>query len=836
MILSALLWAWLAAAAQDAAPAQGGCAADAATLVTEAGAMLAASGSEPSVETLAGARRLVRAARRLDTSAGLALYAADLAFAAGDAEEGGDLLAAAADAAPAELSPAELLLLARRAEQRRRWREAITRYRELAQSLTARGEPADWIAPRVRELALEEEAGAIALPSSGPSVEARLALADGKRALAAGRLREARDFLRTALQLEPSYVEALLALAALESRAGRSGPALKACREALAIEPDRVETLTLLSNLLWAEPDRGAKEESLALLDRAVALRPDLRAPLRLSADRWAEYGDAPKAQERLDRYLVRATPKEREQVEPLREALARRIRGAPEVSPTPQAPAAEEPASAAIDRWRKAQVYVARGDPASLAAALALLDEAEKLDPAFAQAPELAAAIHERRSEWKEAEDALNRAIRADPSRASSHESLARILERDPARPDEAARAWSLAEQAGSTEALFPLAQSAERAGRDAEALRLYRRYRDEAPAGLNAAEAGDAVRRLDRERSRWLLAAASLFALLGCAAAVVLYRAKTGATFEHWLSRTPARAPEARRIVGRLRHEALKHGGMLLSDGADRIEKGDAAARQGTAELLVARLYGEAGSRGLVAEAQGSIAALCALARADGMRLNLAHRDPVFPFLVRGVRALRRARRSLRRLARSGASGPGDVRRAARLLRSAARLFRLASGSEIERSVDRASALPVRLDALQALLSRMAVETDRPAPALATRGENLPPVRISPSDWETLWRNLFANALGAGRLALAATERRDAITGEARLRIALADDLPGALTVDEIRARPADRGLGVVVEILRRNDGSIDVVPAPEPGFTKGIVIELPIVEVPS
>ena len=147
----------------------------------------------------------------------------------------------------------------------------------------------------MRELEIEEQAEAVALPTSGPSVEARLALADGKRALAAGRLREARAFLRAALDAEPAYVEALLALAALESRAGRSGPALAACREALAIEPDRIETLTLLANLLWAEPDRAAKEESLALLDRAAALRPDSRAPLRLSASRWAEYGDAPK-------------------------------------------------------------------------------------------------------------------------------------------------------------------------------------------------------------------------------------------------------------------------------------------------------------------------------------------------------------------------------------------------------------------------------------------------------------------------------------------------------------------------------------------------------------
>ncbi len=836
MILGALLAAWLCAAVQEEAPIAADCSPDAASLTAEASALLAAAGPEPSGETLVRARRLLRAARRLDPSPDLTLRAADLAFLAGDAEEGGDLLAAAADAGPARLSPPELLLLARRAEQRRRWREAITRYRELSQQLAASGDFAVWIAPRVRELEIEEQAETIALPTSGPSVEARLALADGKRALAAGRLREARAFLRAALAAEPAYVEALLALAALESRAGRSAPALEACREALALEPDRVETLMLLANLLWAEPDRAAKEESLALLDRAAALRPDSRAALRLSASRWAEYGDAPKAQERLDRYLAKATAKEREQVQPLREALAHRLEAVPQVSPTPAAIPADEPASAAVDRWRKAQVYASRGDAESLTAALALLDEAEKLDPGFAQAPELAAAIHERRAEWGQAEAAFGRAIRIDATRASSHEGLARILERDPARSDEAARAWSRAAEAGSTEALFHLAQAAERAGRDGDALGLYRRYRDEAPAGLNAADADAAVERLDRQRSTWLLLVGSLAALIAGVAAVLVYRTRTGATFEQWLLLHPARAGDARRIVGRLRHEALKHGGMLLSDGADRIEKGDAAAKRATAQLLSARLYGEGKSRGLLAEAEGAIAALRELARADGVRLNLAHRDPVFPFLVRGIRALRRTRRSLRSLAASEAPRPVDARRAARQLRNAARWFQLASGSEIERSVDRASALPVRLDALQALLARMAVEADCDAPEFETAGENLPPVRISSADWETLWRNLFANALSAGRLALRAEERRDPITGEAYLRLVLADDLPGALTIEEIRERPSDRGLGVVAEILRRNEGAIDVVRGPSPEFTKGIAVDLPTVEVPA
>src|SRR6185436_7761931 len=138
----------------------------------------------------------------------LDLAAADLAFAAGDLEEGGDLLAAGAEADPrAALSPGELYLLARRAEERRRWREAIQRYDGLRRALAAEGEPAPWIGPRIRELELEARAAAIAPPPSVPPAEARLALADGKRALARGQLGDARTKLLLALKLSPGYAE-----------------------------------------------------------------------------------------------------------------------------------------------------------------------------------------------------------------------------------------------------------------------------------------------------------------------------------------------------------------------------------------------------------------------------------------------------------------------------------------------------------------------------------------------------------------------------------------------------------------------------------------------------
>ena len=117
------------------APVSGDCSKDPEALVERAESLLTASPG-PAEEAIARARSLLRSARRSGRSAVLDLRASDLAFSAGDAEEGGDLLAAAAEADPRlALSPAELSLLARRAEERRRWREAIQRYDALRRAL-----------------------------------------------------------------------------------------------------------------------------------------------------------------------------------------------------------------------------------------------------------------------------------------------------------------------------------------------------------------------------------------------------------------------------------------------------------------------------------------------------------------------------------------------------------------------------------------------------------------------------------------------------------------------------------------------------------------------------
>jgi tetratricopeptide (TPR) repeat protein len=812
--------------------ALGDCPEDAAALAAEADSLVAAGVPRPDTASLDRARRLYRRVRVLAPSPAYSLRAADLACAAGDEEECGDLLSEAAEASPAALSASDRLLLARRAESRRTWRDAIVQYRALKSSAPD-ASLASWADAQIRRLEVEEEAQVIPAPAAVPPPEARLALAEARRALAAGDLPKARERVGIAQRLAPGYPEAALVLAGLETREGRVPEAIRAYRETLAADPNRVEALVGLANLLWDEPDRAAKEEALSLTDRAAASRPDAPSLLRTAALRWAEWGDAPNALSRLDAYRRRVGPEEKRTTDSLRETLARRVDAALSGAVPPEEAEAPELSSPAVDEWKVAQAYVRRGDAASLAAALDHLREAERRDPTFAPAPELAGAVYEKQGDLSLAQKAYERAIAADPARAATYDRLAFLLARQPGKETEAVEAWRRAEQAGSSEAPFALAESAVREGRRGDALALYRRYLAESPGGVHTEEVTRSIARLEsrQRQGRGALGAAAAAFLL--AAAFLAFRRFGGRTFAEWIRANPARAREARPVVGRLRHEVVKHGGLLLADATKRLSEPDAEARGRTAALLQSRLFGGSGARGLLAESADAFERLRVLAREDGVRLNLERKDPLFSPIAGGCAILRRLERPLSRIAEDGDADPGTVSR----LERAADLFGSASGAGISRALDDASSTIVRRSDLQGILEAICAEKGLdPCPALEWQGPELA-VRIHRADWETIWRNLFGNALDASsrevRLGVFSELRRDAVTGAPVARIVLADDAARPLTSDMIRGRGADRGWGIVADLLRRSDGSADVSPAPAAGFAKGVVLEVPAVE---
>lgn len=798
-------------------------------------------------DSLEATRDLVRRARVAAPSLELDLLAADIALAAGDDEEAGRLAEEIARTAGELLDAPARLTLARRAESRGDRKGAILQLGHVLTLLQRQGVVAPvGIVAKIRRLDAEEQAGALvvhALPAASP--EAQEAFASGRAAAEKARVDAARESFRRALRLSPGYVEAAIALGALETRQGKTPEAIAAYRTALTADPDRFEAVLSLANLLWAEPDRGEKEESLKLLDRAIALRPDLLR-LRLGAvDRFMEWGDAARALERLDAYRVLASPAERSATDALRQRLASRL--------VPSAPATEGTASGlpdlsspALAPYRLAQIYVTKGDEASYDSALELLAEAERLDPRFAAAPALAATVHEKRGDLSRAEAALRRARERDPSRATTHERLAALLS-GMGRTQEAEEAWTAAEKAGSREALFRLAERAESKDRmDGRARGLYELYLEESPDGPHADEARAAVARLRTHEVRLLAlafgGASAALLLLGCLAWFRL----SGETLESWLAKEPDQAREIRPLVGRLRHEVFKHGGLLLADAAGRLEDSDSEAARSAARLLSSRFTGSPSSRGIVEEAERLLDELAKKARARGFRLNARHKDPILSDVHRVLAGLSRASSDLASAA-EGTLSPRRRRALRTRLRAAADVLSSATGARLGKILDDVSSTTVTSQDLEGLLAAAAVAIHAEAPPLSPLGlladaATPPRVRVPRADWETIWRNLFANALATGvetragaplRLAVLAETPRDPITGQPLVRLVLLDNDPRPLTTEMIRGRAAERGLGIVADLVRKNEGLVEVGPLTESGYVKGIVLELPALE---
>ncbi len=822
----------LLAASPEPAP---DCADDPASLAAQAESLVAAGTAAP--DELVRARDWVRRARLASPSLALALRGADLAAAAGDTDDEARLLEIAAKEAPDLLSPVERLVLARQAEARGDRRGAILQYGHVLTALERRGRSgADWIGENIRRLDAEDEARKLpARPGfAPPSVDARRAFGDGKAALRRGANEPARDAFRKALRLAPGYSEAALALGSVEERDGRTAEAAAAYRTALAADPDGFEALLALANLLWNEPDRSAKEESLALLDRAAALRPDQPRLLREAASRWAAWGDPARALERLDTWWPLAAPGEQAGAGAFRERLRARLTRTGGPAP---ASLGSDPASPAVGAFRLAQVYAGRPDQRSWDVAESELGEAERLDPLFVPALELNATLRERRGDLAGAEKLLGRAVATDPSRTAAWERLAELLSRQSGRARDAESAWVNAEQAGSREALFALARIASGEGRSSRAAGLYRRYLAEAAGGVHAEEAQAALEREERRQGTLRGAAFGAGALALVAGGLSWARRRMGLTLEEWLKRDPGATRDARSVAGRLSHEAFKHGGLLLGEAVERLGSHGGLAE--AAPLLVERLYGTSGAKGLVAEARTALSDLEALGRRRGARLNLRFKDPLLAPVSRSLDALERAERDLVRVAGTGSLPGRRLEALGRTLRESAAVLSPRTAQLLTVGLDAAGSTEVRFERLASLLASVAREKDVTAPLLAglglfasTGGGKSVRVRVPEGDWTTLWRNLFANALQTPRLALLAEERRDPVTGQALARFVLFDGDPRLLTAELIRGREAERGLGVVADLVRKWDGLVDVTPGTGE-FTKGVAVEFAAVE---
>jgi hypothetical protein len=113
--------------------------------------------------------------------------------------------------------------------------------------------------------------------------------------------------------------------------------------------------------------------------------------------------------------------------------------------------------------------------------------------------------------------------------------------------------------------------------------------------------------------------------------------------------------------------------------------------------------------------------------------------------------------------------------------------------------------------------------------------------PVRIFRRELQDIVVNLLRNGLAVAleeqgdqaRIGLHLEEEVDFVTGLESVVLRFQDNALSTLTDDMIRGRYIARGLGLVVDLVGRNDGALKVEAAHQP-WSKALVVRLPRAEV--
>jgi len=358
------------------------------------------------------------------------------------------------------------------------------------------------------------------------------------------------------------------------------------------------------------------------------------------------------------------------------------------------------------------------------------------------------------------------------------------------------------------------------------------------EARAHVNAYRAAPGEARYDvmaREIERRVVlierGLASGAAVLGLAVLAVpvvwLWRRRRGSSVQDLLDADPQSWRDVARIASALRHEVLKHHTSVLPAVADALEQGDDSLATWVAERLGAQ-------DGPLVRGRRYLDALRDLGRRAGVPLDLERRDPVFRDLVTGLDRLERIRRPLSR----------GARRVVPELRTIAELLNERAYPALGALVQQISVLEVNEQELQAAWTSVRGEPAFREASVPDLHLDLPPggeplcARIWREDLELVLVNLLRNALEAtveaqidGRVGVRIRVEEDPITFLQRIVLRVRDDAPRRVSTAMIRGRYIERGLGLTVDVISRNGGSIHV--EDEPGWSKAVVVRLPRIE---
>jgi hypothetical protein len=330
------------------------------------------------------------------------------------------------------------------------------------------------------------------------------------------------------------------------------------------------------------------------------------------------------------------------------------------------------------------------------------------------------------------------------------------------------------------------------------------------------------EAARREVDERPRGLVPVA-IAALVALAAVLLLVRElrrPRGVSLAALAAESPELHPSIAYLVSSLRHELLKHRIGAVGDAVRALAGGAATPAQ--REFLARRLGSMRSSGSLVDAWEGH---LTAFERAFGARLDLRRAD-------RSFRAAGKAIRALSALEPAVLSGrPGS---AVRLQRTHAKLAAFdrelaALGDSLVRTTVDETLLRHVVDEVRSEVLAGRVPLDEVSVEPVPEGVEVEVFRF---DLVTVLKNLVRNAVLAvdrtgapRRVGLDVRVDLDE-TGLELVRLRVRDTSAEPVSLDAVRDRRPDRGLGLVSLALLRYDGALEVEPG-EGGWAKGVTV---------
>ena len=711
----------------------------------------------------------------------------------------------AEEASPTLLAIAAALRMAGMAEEERKFlASAALRWPELDANPTfmeqrRRGE---------MELLASQLAGAAPEPLDAVGREQ---LAKARQAFSSGKWAEARRLLRELVDRYPRNPESQAVLADVLEVLSEPGLAEQHLLRAMAFDPLEPLWPARLGDILVKWYGGRRNREAVEWYRRSLLLDPT-NAELwrrRARAEQNLVSDDVLAARmQSLERYLLLSPAGEgAADAQAALEGYRREIPVKPTIDPGPGRPA-YIPEGAWTAYWL-AEAYALQGYDEQAASEV---DRALLAYPDYVEAWNLRARLACSRPETLASGlEFYRKSLEIKPDQPAVIEALAM------ANPQASEALWQQAAAAGSVDAHYFLAKS------DFERHRLWS-AREHLGFYLSQATGGDLYDRgvaLNRqiEERIWQSGAVGGLAIVGVASVPVWWwrRRRGGVALEQLLRQSPASFHEVAGIVSVIRHEILKHHLTVLVPVAAALEAGDA----GPSKWMAERLFGAGGA---VPRFWEHVAELEAVGRAHGVSLNLRFQDPVFAPLCSAMTALGRLEKPLKK---------GSGYRLASKLREIAGQMQGDNYRALGTLIRRLCVMDVREEAFLAVWDRLPT-SDVELVLDCERGGR---VRIYPGEFDDIFANLLRNAAEASRdagqtqVGVAVRTEDDPITGLESVVIEVRDRSPHRLSTAMIRGRYIERGLGLTVDRISKNGGSIKVEDCE--GWSKAVVVRLPCPE---